>query len=298
MPCESVSVLLDAFRTGELSGGEKEFVSEHLDECRTCSTRLESIESMAAAFRGLRRAAPPGLLERVVAATQDQYGGVETDLGLVWVGFNVRGILMAHLGTRDPGAFEKVYRERLGRRATRGSVPERYAQVIRQAAAGDSGARPPVDLSGLPPFEQEVLRMLARIPRGEVRSYAWLAREIGRPKAVRAVGNALAKNPVPLLLPCHRVVPSSGGVGNYIFGAETKREILEREGVPIGELEKLSRQGVRYLGCSSTKIYCHPTCRHIRRARPENRIPLADERAAVDSGFRPCQHCRPLASAA
>ena len=85
-------------------------------------------------------------------------------------------------------------------------------------------------MTGLTTFQQKILRLLQTIPRGEVRTYAWLARKAGRPRAARAVGNVMAGNPVPWLLPCHRVVPSQGGVGNYAFGSKMKRDLLHREG--------------------------------------------------------------------
>jgi O-6-methylguanine DNA methyltransferase len=152
---------------------------------------------------------------------------------------------------------------------------------------------PALDLEGLPPFERSVLELLRRIPMGEVRPYSWLAREAGRPAAVRAVGNSMARNPLPLLLPCHRVVPVRGGVGNYAFGSDMKRELLRREGAPLGELDEMVRDGFRFVGCTSTRIYCHPACRDIRRARPDRRERFASSGQAAAAGYRPCRHCRP-----
>lgn len=88
----------------------------------------------------------------------------------------------------------------------------------------------PVDLA-VSPFERQVLDELRRIPTGETRTYAEIARRIGRPGASRAVGNACAHNPVPLVIPCHRVVPARGGVGRYSAtgGEETKRRLLRGE---------------------------------------------------------------------
>ncbi len=77
-------------------------------------------------------------------------------------------------------------------------------------------------------FEKDVYRAAAEIPLGEVRTYKWIAERIGRPKAVRAVGQALKKNPLPLLIPCHRVV-SCSGLGGYALGREMKTKLLEFE---------------------------------------------------------------------
>ena len=78
-------------------------------------------------------------------------------------------------------------------------------------------------------FEKDVYRAVARIPRGEVRSYGWVARAAGKPGAARAVGNALNKNPYPGPIPCHRVIRSDGSIGGYAKGARAKRRLLEAE---------------------------------------------------------------------
>src|SRR5262249_47566721 len=75
-----------------------------------------------------------------------------------------------------------------------------------------------VDISDLTPFEQAALRAAAQIPPGETRSYAWVATQIGHPKAARAVGRVMARNPLPLLFPCHRVVDSAGNLHDYFYG--------------------------------------------------------------------------------
>ena len=149
------------------------------------------------------------------------------------------------------------------------------------------------DLSGLTPFERAVLIKTLEIPSGEVRPYGWVAREIGRPRAVRAVGSALGRNPVPVLIPCHRVVRSDGRIGNYGLGVPMKRTLLSAEGVDIDRLERLADAGVRFLGCDTTRVFCVPSCVHARRIRPAHEVQFRSAASALATGYRPCPHCVP-----
>lgn len=87
--------------------------------------------------------------------------------------------------------------------------------------------------SKLSDFERKVYLAASGIPKGETRSYKWVAAQIGRPRSARAVGNALNKNPYPGIVPCHRVVRSDNSIGGYAKGSSVKRKILEREGVDL-----------------------------------------------------------------
>ena len=78
-------------------------------------------------------------------------------------------------------------------------------------------------------FEKRVLRIVSTIPPGEVRSYKWVAKRAGQPRAYRAVANALKKNPYPLLIPCHRVIQSSKKIGGYSLGAQLKADLINLE---------------------------------------------------------------------
>ena len=91
----------------------------------------------------------------------------------------------------------------------------------------------PLDLSGVTPFRAEVLRALMRVPYGETTTYAELARAVGNPKAVRAVGSACATNPLPILIPCHRVLRTDGSLGGYRGGEAAKRFLLRLEGINV-----------------------------------------------------------------
>ena len=82
-------------------------------------------------------------------------------------------------------------------------------------------------------FQDSVLKLVSRVPKGKVTTYKELARALGKPRACRAVANALARNPQPMEIPCHRAVRSDGSVGGYSLGAERKMALLDEEGVRI-----------------------------------------------------------------
>lgn len=86
------------------------------------------------------------------------------------------------------------------------------------------------------PFQKEVWQALSSIPYGQTRSYADIAAQVGRPKAYRAVGMANNRNPIPIIIPCHRVVGSSGDMVGYAYGTKIKRYLLELEGIDVDAL--------------------------------------------------------------
>jgi O-6-methylguanine DNA methyltransferase len=250
--------------------------------------------------------APERFAERVLLAVGvvpggvDAYAPLETTVGALFVAWNAGAVSAVRRAGEKGGDddFESWFAHRIGRRAVRAAqVPERLVAQVEDAIAGRS-RRLRFDLGRLSPFEQEVLRKTLEIPRGEVRPYAWVAREIGRPRAVRAVGTALGHNPIPVLIPCHRVVRSDGALGEYSMGGpEVKRAILSQEGVDADWLEALGARGTRFVGSRTTHVFCLPTCRHAQRIQEPNRVALRDESEARQAGFRPCTRCRPVAAA-
>jgi len=92
---------------------------------------------------------------------------------------------------------------------------------------------PPLDWSGKTEFQKSVWRALRKIRRGQTKSYGEIARAIGEPKAIRAVGGACGANPIPVLVPCHRVLAANGKIGGFSGGLNRKRELLAREGVSL-----------------------------------------------------------------
>jgi O-6-methylguanine DNA methyltransferase len=254
-----------------------------------------------AGLTGLREPAPPGLAHSTLVAVglADDYAVIDSPVGPLRVAWNGRGVSEV-AGATDDAAFEARFHARTGRAARRrDALPAGLAGKIERRLAGDRHVRIALDLRGSTPFEQAVWMKALEIPRGEVRPYGWIATEIGRPRAVRAVGTALGHNPVPLIVPCHRVVRSDGMIGQYSLGGpENKRTILAEEGADPDQLESLARAGVRFFGSDTTHIYCMPTCRDARRVTDRHLVRFPSAKAASAAGYRPCMHCRPAGASA
>src|SRR3954451_19434680 len=230
-----------------------------------------------------------GLAERYLALA-------DTPIGTVYVAFNGRRICGV-APALDDASFERTYRARTGRSAQRAeAIPPDLLAAIERHLAGQP-ADLDLDLRGLSEFERAVLLKAREIPRGEVRPYGWIAREIGRPGAVRAVGSALNKNPIPLLIPCHRVVRSDGTIGEYAFGPSMKRALLASEGLDVAQVEALAQARVRFVGDDDSGLFCLPSCQRVRGRPLASLRRLTSAAAAEGAGYRPCPACRPSAIA-
>ncbi len=243
--------------------------------------------------------APSSLLPAVLGrlGLVDTYWTLESPLGPVFVAQSREGITRV-TRAKSAQAFERDFERHYGRPVhPEKSAPPARVQALVRNLRSPARRKLRYDLRGLSEFERAVLLKALEIPDGEVRPYGWIAKEIGHPDAVRAVGTALAKNPVPLLIPCHRVVRSDGSIGNYSLGGRrAKRTLLEVEGAEPETIERLASRGVRYLGNEKGRYYCYPTCGGIRTLVKLNRVPFHSDREAQAAGFRPCEACRPLAA--
>lgn len=174
--------------------------------------------------------APSGVSGGVALGTglSDGFSVFESPLGSVMVAFNPLGVSAVDLFT---DGFEERFAERFRRRLLEAMPPPDWRELILRALAEGTPGALPVDFRSVTRFQRQVLRETAAIPRGETRSYGWLAGRTGRPQAARAVGQTMARNPVPLVIPCHRVVRADGRIGHYgLGGSEHKRRLLRAEG--------------------------------------------------------------------
>lgn len=240
--------------------------------------------------------APPTLRPAVLVATglADHYARIDSPIGPLVVAWNGIGVSLVD-AEPDDAVFEARHATVTGRPAFRtDALPDRLARAISRRLDGDRRARIDLDLRGHTAFERDVWHKALEIPRGEVRPYGWVAAEIGRPRAVRAVGTALGHNPVPLIVPCHRVVRTDGTIGQYSLGGPAnKRTILRSEGLDPDGLERLAAAGIRFIGSDTTNVVCMPTCHHARRITDAHRVPFRSLRAAEQAGYRACRVCRP-----
>ncbi len=168
-----------------------------------------------------------------------------------------------------------------------GPAPEGLAvEVAAQLDEYLAGRRTTFDLPLAPvgtPFEQDVWRELQAIPFGDTVSYGELAVRLGRPPAAaRAVGRANGRNPLWIVVPCHRVIGAGGALTGYAGGLELKRTLLDLESAAV-------------VAVRTTRIYCRPTCTPPRAPKPENTRRMASAAAAKAAGFRACKLCRPAA---
>lgn len=258
----------------------------------TSSMTNTDVDPLAAGLAALAVEAPAGLLDRVAA----RWVRVQAPIGPVYVASTDHGV--AYLRTaqddqEEPGlaeTFADAFRRRFGRPLLPADrPPEGLLPALRTGSPGGL----PLDLRGLTAFESDVLHAAMTIPRGELRPYSWIAGQIGRPRAVRAVGTALGRNPVPLLIPCHRVIRADGDIGQYVFGTPAKETLLRGEDANLDEVRALAARGVHYLAGDAARTVCLPSCHAVRDTAPGERRGFRSLDRALAAGYRPCEHCHP-----
>lgn len=216
--------------------------------------------------------APAGLGRRLREALREEPRALDALIDRFHVEASERGIARLLYGRgRDVAAGR-------GRRHV-----EQARQQLREYLGGRrTFFTVPVDLGGIGEFQERVLTQANRIPFGQVTSYSDLARRIGHPRAARAVGNALGANPVPVIVPCHRVIRGDGSWGHYAFGGALKTRLLE-----------LERTTPLLVGSATTRIVCRVGCVHDHRVAENNRVIFASVADAAGVGYRPCKICKP-----
>jgi methylated-DNA-[protein]-cysteine S-methyltransferase len=210
-----------AYVAGEAPEETATEMAQHLADCRSCCDR-------AVEFRILE-----DCLGQVTAAEAVRWTWFDSPFGAMYLAATDEGLAWVSWRQPDEDTLVGVLEERFPGRPVLHD-PDGLTGWRDQLAEYFSGKRTafdlPVDLRSMSDFERAVLETAREIPYGEVLPYAEVARRIKKPRASRAVGNALGHNPVAIVVPCHRVVRSDGTLGGYTGGVEYKRKLLAIEG--------------------------------------------------------------------
>jgi methylated-DNA-[protein]-cysteine S-methyltransferase len=236
-PCDVACDAMPGLVLGELQTRDQAWVVEHTRTCGYCGRMLAGYRRLDEALDriniDLKVPAPPTVVPTGRLAS---YGEVDSPVGPLMIASTGKGVCEIAFG-------ENETREQfLHHLRIRGFRPVHDQQAINSVATQlreyFKGERNhfevPLDVSGVTPFTQAVLRATSEVPFGHLTSYRGIAERIGQPSATRAVGNALGRNPIPVIIPCHRIVRSDSSLGGYTGGIKIKERLLTLEGVLLG----------------------------------------------------------------
>lgn len=255
-----------------------------LDESILDEVRREADPGFAARLRGELRG-------RQARATENLWWfDIELPVGTIRL---VHDEQLVHLVENDMFRYELRAKYELGF-APQHAESNRMRAAAEQVLLGRKRGSDVAFLGGMTPFQQSVLRATSRIPRGAIRPYSWVAREAGNPGAVRATGTTLGHNPVPFIVPCHRVVRSDYSLGKYSAGGpEVKEAILQMEGLMPHTLDWI-QHAPRIVGQLDSMEFCLPACIGLNESDPANLQAFDRPEEAEAAGFAPCDLCRPV----
>ncbi len=306
--CRAIENDLMAVAAGEAAAAAATRVDAHVAVCRPCRGDLSRYRAVETALGDLRQAGSPAgdvtlaraELESRLADLRRRllvYGVFDSPLGRILVARSEEGVSLIE------------YLDRAGAASRLAALPgveavedaRETAPVHRDLLDYLGGRRThfdwPLDLRlARSDFQRRVLRVTADLPYGAVASYSGIARQIGAPSATRAVAQALRRNPVPIAIPCHRVIGSSGDLTGYAGNkVALKERLLRLEGVRLSAAHgthRVARDGM-YARQWGDAEYCLPTCGSLSQ-RPLADLELfASRERAESAGLAPCTSCRP-----
>jgi methylated-DNA-[protein]-cysteine S-methyltransferase len=242
----------------------------------------------------LRRARPAlHRAMKLIRRPEARVATASSPIGQLFVAEGPHGLLAVHfLAIRDAERTLEMLRQRFDLIENEPSTREIRRRIERYFAGDLSVLAHPVDLALVnSDFQRRALLRLRTVPPGAVITYQGLAAAVGDRDAQRAVGNTMASNPIPIFIPCHRVIRSDGSIGNYGGGVRRKIVLLRNEGFPVPGNLRLPPQAV--LGHYRSRIFCRPECPTVKRGELVNHLIFADATHARHAGMRPCGVCHP-----
>jgi methylated-DNA-[protein]-cysteine S-methyltransferase len=307
--CRAIEPDLLSVAAGEADPAAATRVNAHVAECGPCRDDLAQYRALEGMVETIRRTPDRddgAMLARAQLASRladlrsrmVSFGIFPSPLGRILIARSEQGVALVQY-LPDSGALPAHVRGLLGEDA----VEDRAATEALQAELLEylEGRRARLDWSldlrrMRSAFQRRVLEATAALPYGAVTSYAGIAARIGAPSAVRSVAQALRWNPLPIVIPCHRVIGSSGTLTGYAGRhVDLKQRLLAVEGVkavPARDDFRIDREAM-YTMMTGDREYCVPTCGSLL-SQPLSRLTLFGTREGAEAaGFAPCSSCRP-----
>ena len=301
--CREIQEDLVAAAVQEAGARARERVQDHVARCAPCRGEFERYRVLDAAVGTLKREPAPAA--ELVARAELQlrladlrsrlltYRVFDSPLGRILIGRTEQGVSLVRF--LDRGGVPRL--PGLEAVADGEEIERLYRQLLDYLQGRRTRLEWPLDLRlARSDFHRMVLELTARIPYGAVTSYANVARELGRPAAVRAVAQALRANPVPIAIPCHRVIGADGDLVGYAgHRIALKQRLLAVEGVQTVSkpADFRVRREAMYIRDRDEVEYCLPTCGALPRRSLADLTLFASRECAEACGLRPCTTCRP-----
>jgi O-6-methylguanine DNA methyltransferase len=283
-------------------------VQSHIADCQACRDILRTYQSLHQVFTRLQdtgrldgaiQQARERLAHALTPTTRQplRYCQVTSAFGELAIAISPRG--MPLVAWHD-SASQLLSSLRVPAEVTTPANGEEYHRLVAELQAYFAGTRtrftwPIDDMLVRSDFQRAVLQVTADIPYGAVMSYQGVAAALGQPKAVRAVAQALRRNPVAIVIPCHRVVSRVGHLTGYAGGLERKQALLAHEGVPL-----VRRAGAlcvdqthMYVGWRAERAYCRPQCPTLATLPPGDMLLISPAAVVAQADFMPCDVCHP-----
>ena len=308
--CIEIEADLMASAIGEADDRTESRVAEHVARCGSCRTEHSEYRAIERELGTLRQTP---LDARGVAQSREKlearlddirsrivaYRVFDSPLGPVLLAHSEQGVVLLEYlhGQGDPGATRLRRLPGIETVEDHGESDGLYRELRAYLDGRTQQLHWPLDLRLIKsPFQRKVLEYTAHIPYGAVVSYKRIARDLGQPRAVRAVAQALRWNPVPVAIPCHRVIGASGLLTGYA-GGETgrKRQLLATEGVPMipAHHDFAIARGAMYMLAPGDSEYCLPSCPSPETLKSGLLTYFGSRQRAEAVGLRPCTGCRP-----
>jgi O-6-methylguanine DNA methyltransferase len=300
-------LIAEAF--GETSAAISQQVTAHLVMCPSCRALFERYRSLHAQLQALPfpksdshslRAVRQSLDQRLARVIRPRLQGEvwRSPVGDIRIGKTDKGVALVEFvrpeETPSPSSYWQSHFS-----IENGS--EELTTLIKKLEDYFSGKTHSLewivdDVLMRSDFQRTVLRATAEVPYGMVVTYQSIADTIGQPQAVRAVAQALRHNPVPIHIPCHRVIGSDGALTGYAGNlVDIKKKILAVEGIPVIETAKglaISRKRM-YVGWRRDRWFCLPQCSTLKEQPAGDRAFIPSRVRAEEMGYKPCDVCRP-----